>query len=239
MKVLSKEEENAHYRAVLRGGTVGTFLGLVGGTAALLAASKRVPTIKNLTLPMKAFLVTSSGTFVGIIAADHSSRSFEASQHSEHAFLGEREARLRQEELASMSSSDRMWAFIRKEKYKIMTVSWAASMVAAWVMVSRNPTLTKGQKIVQARVYAQGLTLAVMCGTAAMEISDQRKGRGLLDKMKEKQAKTAEKENAGSKKKKERYQGEELWKDMVEAEEERLNARDAQKQKLEQQAQKH
>lgn len=120
-----------------------------------------------------------------------------------------------------------------------MTVSWAASMVAAWVMVSRNPTLTKGQKIVQARVYAQGLTLAVMCGTAAMEISDQRKGRGLLDKMKEKQAKTAEKENAGSKKKKERYQGEELWKDMVEAEEERLNARDAQKQKLEQQAQKH
>ncbi|KLJ05520.1 hypothetical protein EMPG_10994 [Blastomyces silverae] len=226
MKILTKEEEAAHYGAVLRGGTFGTVVGLVGGTAALLAASKRVPTIKNLTLPMKAFLVTSSGTFLGIIAADHSSRSFEASQHHEHVFLGEREARLRKEELASMSATDRMWEFVRKEKYKIMTVSWAASMVAAWAMVSRNPTLTKGQKIVQARVYAQGLTLAVMCGTAAMEISDQRRGRGLLDKMKEKQAQTKQA------KQKERYQGEELWKDMVEAEEERLKVKDAQKRKI-------
>ncbi|KKZ64665.1 hypothetical protein EMCG_09428 [[Emmonsia] crescens] len=238
MKILTKEEESAHYGAVLRGGALGTTAGLVGGTAALLAASKRIPTIKNLTLPMKAFLVTSTGTFLGIIAADHSSRSFEASTHSEHAFLGEREARLRQEELASMSTSDRMWAFIRKEKYKIMTLSWAAGMIASWAMVSRNPALTKGQKIVQARVYAQGLTLAVMCGTAAMEISDQRKGKGLLDKMKEKQAKTAGKEK-GEARQKERYQGEELWKEMVDAEEERLKAKDAKKQKLEQaQAQK-
>lgn len=106
-------------------------------------------------------------------------------------------------------------------------------MIASWAMVSRNPALTKGQKIVQARVYAQGLTLAVMCGTAAMEISDQRKGKGLLDKMKEKQAKTAGKEK-GEARQKERYQGEELWKEMVDAEEERLKVKDAKKQKLEQ-----
>ncbi|ODH33138.1 hypothetical protein ACO22_03330 [Paracoccidioides brasiliensis] len=230
MKLLTKEEEDAHYSAVLRGGTLGTVTGLIGGAAAVLAASKRFPTIQNLTLPMKAFLVTSSGTFVGIIAADHASRSYEASTHSEHQFLGEREARLRQEELASMSATERMWDFIRKEKYKLITVSWVASMVASWMLVSRNPTLTKGQKIVQARVYAQGLTVAVMAGTAAMEISDQRKGRGLLDKMKEKQAKTKEEEEEKKKKRKERYQGEELWKDMVDAEEERMKARDVKKQ---------
>ncbi|PGH17672.1 hypothetical protein AJ79_01034 [Helicocarpus griseus UAMH5409] len=232
MKLLTKEEENAHYNEVLKGGALGTITGLIGGAAGVLAASKRFPTIQNLTLPMKAFLVTSSGTFFGIIAADHSSRNFEMSTHHEHQFLGEREARIRNQELATMSATDRLWEFVRKEKYKIMTASWAASMIGSWVLVSRNPTLTKGQKIVQARVYAQGLTLAVMCGTAAMEISDQRKGRGLMDKMKEKQDKTRlEREGVPEARRKELYKGEELWKDMVDAEEERLKVKDAKKEK--------
>ncbi|KAK2740903.1 hypothetical protein FQN55_008602 [Onygenales sp. PD_40] len=232
MKLLTKEEEAAHYGAVVRGGTLGGVAGLVGGLAGVLAASKRFPTIKNLTLPMKAFLVTSAGTFVGIIAADHSSRSFEAAQHEEHQFLGDREARRRQEELATMSTSDRLFDFVRREKYKLMTGAWAASMIGSWMLVSRNPMLTKGQKIVQARVYAQGLTLAVMVGTAALEISDQRKGKGILDKVKQKQVRTAkadEGSNIVAKQHKESYVGEDLWKDMVDAEEERLKGSDAKK----------
>ncbi|KAK2813438.1 hypothetical protein FQN50_000754 [Emmonsiellopsis sp. PD_5] len=232
MKLLTKQEEEAHYSAVVRGGTIGGAAGLIGGLAGVLAASKRFPTIRNLTLPMKAFLVTSAGTFVGIVAADHSSRSFEAAQHEEHRFLGDREARLRQEEIATMSASDRLFDFVRREKYKLMTGAWAASMIGAWMLVSRNPTLTKGQKIVQARVYAQGLTLAVMVGTAALEISDSRKGKGILDKVKQKQARTAkvdEGSNIVAKPHKERYAGEDLWKDMVDAEEERMKGADAKK----------
>ena len=58
-------------------------------------------------------------------------------------------------------------------------------MVGSFVLVSRNPGLTGQQKLVQARVYAQGLTLGVLCASAAFEISDQRRGRGILDSKKQ------------------------------------------------------
>ncbi|RHZ64281.1 HIG1 domain-containing protein [Aspergillus thermomutatus] len=223
MKILSKEEEQAHYREVLKGGTLGGVVGLIGGLAGVMAASRRYATIRNLTLPMKSFLVTSSGTFFGIIAADHASRSFEASRNVERQWYETREERLRQEELAGMSFIDRVTAFARREKYKIVGATWVASMIGSFAMVSRNPYLTGSQKIVQARVYAQGLTLAVLVASAAFEISDQRRGRGLLDAAKKgKKAAGDEKEAAPTPAAVHDPQSGDLWKDMVAAEEERL-----------------
>ncbi|KAE8352338.1 hypothetical protein BDV28DRAFT_3996 [Aspergillus coremiiformis] len=216
MKLLTKEEEDAHYRAVLKGGTIGGILGLIGGYAGVLAASRRYQTIRNLTLPMKAFLVTSSGTFVGIIAADNSSRTFEAEHNANRVWYQNREQRLREEQLSGMSFSDRALAWARKEKYKIVGATWVASMIGSFALVGRNPYLSGSQKIVQARVYAQGLTLAVLVASAAFEISDQRKVReGLEEKVVVEGEKKAGVEKEGG----------DLWKDMVAAEEHRLKKR--------------
>lgn len=166
---------------------------------------------------MKAFLITSSGTFLGIIAADHASRDFEAQRNQGRVWYENREERLRSAELASLSTKDRLFNWARQEKYKIISATWVASMVGSFVLVGRNPYLSGQQKIVQARVYAQGLTLAVLCASAAFEISDQRKGRGILESARRgreaaKQVKVEEKaENDGD-----------IWKDMVAAEEHRL-----------------
>ncbi|KAF7589508.1 hypothetical protein BBP40_004215 [Aspergillus hancockii] len=220
MKLLTKEEEDAHYGAVLKGGTIGTVLGLIGGYAGVLAASKRYHTIRNLTLPMKAFLVTSSGTFVGIIAADSSSRNFEAERNASRQWYENREQRLREESMQGMSFVDRSLAWARKEKYKIVSATWVASMIGSFVLVGRNPYLSGQQKIVQARVYAQGLTLAVLVASAAFEISDQKKGKGILKAKLEEEGKKAQVQEEPVKKEGE---GEgDLWKDMVAAEEERL-----------------
>ncbi|KAE8163297.1 hypothetical protein BDV40DRAFT_140873 [Aspergillus tamarii] len=226
MKLLTKEEEDAHYRAVLKGGSIGTVLGLIGGYAGVLAASRRYHTIRNLTLPMKAFLVTSSGTFVGIIAADNSSRSFEAERNADQQWYQNREQRLREESLQGMSFMERSLAWARKEKYTIVTATWVASMIGSFVLVGRNPYLSGQQKIVQARVYAQGLTLAVLVASAAFEISDQRKGKGILKKKLEEQeaagkGQVVEEEPVRQRQQQNEGEGD-LWKDMVAAEEERL-----------------
>lgn len=190
-----------------------------------MLAARRYHTIRNLTIPMKAFLVTSSGTFVGIIAADHASRDFEKRQNATRMWYENREDRLHAEELRGLSFTDRAVAFARREKYKIVGATWIASMIGSFVLVGRNPYLSGQQKIVQARVYAQGLTLAVLCASAAFEISDQRKGRGLLDaakKNKKQQLEDAAEPapvHAGNK-----DQGD-LWKDMVAAEEQRLKSK--------------
>ncbi|KAL4915132.1 hypothetical protein BDW62DRAFT_133164 [Aspergillus aurantiobrunneus] len=192
MKLLTKEEEDAHYREVVKGGSFGTVLGLVGGYAGVMLASRRYATIRNLTIPMKAFLVTSSGTFVGIIAADRSSRAFEVAQNQNRQWYENRGERLRAQELAGMSFTDRALAWARQERYSIVAGTWVASMVGSFVLVGRNPYLSGQQKLVQARVYAQGLTLAVLVASAAFEISERRREEG------------------------------DLWKEMVAAEEDRM-----------------
>lgn len=174
MKLLSKEEEAAHYRATLAGGAVGGFGGLGLGLAGVLLAQRRYPAFNQLTLPLKAFLVTSAGTFGGIIAADHASRKFEFSRNKQDQYYEERQRAERQAETAGMTFTERAMDFGRRERYKIVGGSWLLSMVGAFALVGRNPYLSGQQKLVQARVYAQGLTLAVLVASAAFEISEQR-----------------------------------------------------------------
>ncbi|KAJ5135542.1 uncharacterized protein N7515_004820 [Penicillium bovifimosum] len=222
MKLLTKEEEDAHYRNVVKGGTVGGILGLAGGVAGVLLAARRYHTIRDLTLPMKSFLVTSAGTFTGIIAADHASRAYENERNAAYQWYENREERLRAEEMRGLTFVDRAAAFARREKYKIISATWVASMVGSFVLVGRIPGLTGQQKLVQARVYAQGLTLGVLCASAAFEISDQRKGRGILDS--KKKADEAKKAAVEEQTHADRDQGD-LWKDMVASEEQRLSSK--------------
>lgn len=80
MKILTKDEEAAHYKYVspihkeplaplisqsetLKGGLAGGIAGLAVGLAGVWGATRRYPAFRSLTLPLKAFLVTSSGTF--------------------------------------------------------------------------------------------------------------------------------------------------------------------------------
>lgn len=57
-----------------------------------------------------------------------------------------------------------------------MLSSWAVSIVVAFAIVSKNRYLSGQQKLVQARVYAQGLTMAVVVASLALETHDRTKG---------------------------------------------------------------
>lgn len=179
---------------------------------------------------MKSFLVTSSGTFAGIISADNASRNFESQRNAERQWYENREQYIREQELQGMSFVDRAVALARREKYKIVGATWVASMIGSFALVGRNPYLSGQQKLVQARVYAQGLTLAVLVASAGFEISDQKKGKGMLDSSGKvraaagaapsgkKDAASAGGAGGGTPSE----EGGDLWKDMVAAEEQRL-----------------
>lgn len=57
-------------------------------------------------------------------------------------------------------------------------------MGTAFGLVGRNPYLSGAQKLVQARVYAQGLTLAIVVASLALEAKDQNKGEGRWETVK-------------------------------------------------------
>lgn len=198
----------------------------------MVAATRRYPAFNQLTLPLKAFLITSAGTFSGIIAADHASRGYEASQNPADQAYASRKEEKRHAEISGMTWTQRAMAWGREERYKIVGASWVASMIAAFAIVGRHPTLTGPQKLVQARVYAQGLTLAVLIASAGFELQDAKDDKGryetveyIDDKDHKKHTRQVEREQKSD--------GDNLWKDMVKQEEERLRERDEAIKKME------
>jgi len=92
-------------------------------------------------------------------------------------------------------------------------------------MVGRDQYLTRRQKIVQARVYAQGLTIAVAVVLLALEKKQGERGRGEtikdFDPSDPTHTRTIEKRIHH-----ERYKGEDQWRDMVVNYENRINKRE-------------
>lgn len=234
MKILTREQEQAHYREALKGGTVGGISGLALGTVGVLAASRRYAFFRGLTLPLRAFLITSAGTFGGIVTADHYSRAYEKAVNPIDREYQERQRLQSEQAAAGKTFTERAMDFGKRERYKIVGASWLASMVMAFSLVNRNPYLTGQQKLVQARVYAQFLTLGVLIASAAFEISDRQNQTGRYETVK-----YIDPNDPEHKRMLERQQeipaadpGDELWKDMVKAEEQRLKEREEDESRL-------
>ncbi|KAI1282941.1 hypothetical protein F5Y07DRAFT_351366 [Xylaria sp. FL0933] len=225
MKVVSKEEEQAHYNTVLKGGFIGGTLGLGVGLLGIVAGMRRYPAVRSLTLPFRAFLVTSVGTFGAIVNAERHSNAFHRANNPMNFYKDQasRDYEVLKEQESSWQRF-RQWG--ENNRYSIVFGSWVAAMGIALGMVSRNRYLSTSQKLVQARVYAQGLTLAVLVASAAFETRDARQGKGrwetimVLDPNDPEHKKLIEKRIH-----KEEYEGQDLWRDMVAAEERRLAER--------------
>ena len=150
-----------------------------------------------------------------IISADRYSRGYEASRHPDEGFKDEAE-RQSAEARARMSSYEKAMDWGKKNRYSIVGASWVASMAIALGIVGRSPYLSTQQKLVQARVYAQGLTVAVLIATAAFEIGDRNneEGRYEIRKILDPNDPT-HKHVIEQRIHKEEYAGEDQWKGML------------------------
>jgi hypothetical protein len=109
------------------------------------------------------------------------------------------------------------WQRVRRtaseNRYPIVVASWAAGMAVSLSVVARNRYLTTAQKLVQARLYAQGLTLAVLVATAGFEVADAKRGGGRYETVVVIDPDDPEHRRLVEKKvKQESYSGEDLWK---------------------------
>jgi len=212
------------FSATVKGGSLGGAIGLGIGSLAVWGASKRFPTFSGLTIPFRAFLLISSGTFAAIIAADRASRGFEATRHD--TTYEDNAARLQGQLEAQKSATERMKDWGREHRYPIVFGSWVASMGIALGLVGRSPYLTGQQKLVQARVYAQGLTVAVLLASFALEANDAGKGKGRWETVKVLDPNDPTHKHMIEKRiHHERYQGEDQWMDMVATEERKMKER--------------
>lgn len=223
MRIMTPEIEEAHSVAVRDAGLKYGAVGLALGLAGVSLAHRRYPTFRGMTLPFKAFLVSSSATAFGIIAADHASINFEHSQNEKIASFSEATARARAEALANETTYDSMMRWGKENRYKMVAGTWVAGMGTAWHFINKDKLMTTSQKVVQARVYAQALALAALVATAVFEMNDVKNGEGRWETIKVLDPNDPEHKRMIEKQvQKEMYTGQDLWKDMVAAEERRL-----------------
>ncbi|KAG7807806.1 hypothetical protein KL921_004101 [Ogataea angusta] len=74
---------------------------------------------------------------------------------------------------AKLSPTEKVVESLSNNKYKIITGLWAASMVGSWMYVNRDPLLTRTQKFVQARMYAQFITVALLLGSIGLSVYEE------------------------------------------------------------------
>lgn len=99
-------------------------------------------------------------------------------------------------------------------------------MAIALGLVGRSPYLSAQQKLVQARVYAQTLTLAVLVASFALESGDMRAGKGRWETVKVLDPEDPEHKRMIEKRiHHEAYQGEDQWMDMLESQEKKMKAK--------------
>lgn len=191
----------------------------------MLLASRRSHIVRHLSLPFRVFLVTASTTFAAVVTADRYSRSFEKARHADSDYRNVSERNMA-ELTPTQPLTQRMKTWVSENRYPIVFSSWGLSMVAAMAIVGRNRYASTQQKLVQARVYAQGLTLAVLVASFALEGNDLRAGKGRWEKV------TVVDENDPQGKRtvekmvhREAYEGEDQWMDMIEAQERKMRER--------------
>ncbi|CAH0054573.1 unnamed protein product [Clonostachys solani] len=220
MKILTKEQEEAHYAAVMKGGLIGGSVGLGLGLCGVLLASRRFIAFRGLTLPFRTFLVQSAGTFGAVVNADRSSSEFHKNQNPMYSYKSQTQLLSEQAAGGEQPFLKNLAEYGREKRYSIVFASWLVSMGVAFALVNRCP-MNAANKVVQARMYAQGLTLIVLVVTAALEMNDVKKGNGLWQTVT-----VVDPNNPGhlveKKVHREQYEGQDLWKDMVATEERRL-----------------
>jgi len=235
MKVLTKEEEQAHYNATVKGGTIGGIVGTAVGAVGVMAATRRYASFRALTVPFRAFLVASTGTFIAVIAADRASAAYdiEHTPEKKRQVEREREREALLESNKTVFQRSKEWA--QENRYPLLFGFWIASMAGSWTMVNRNRYLSGSQKLVQARMYAQGATLAALLTSFAIEGNDAAKGKGRWETIQVLDPNDPEHKHLIEKRiHHERYAGEDQWREMVEAEEERIKEREAKAKRHEQ-----
>ncbi|RHZ61361.1 hypothetical protein Glove_348g46 [Diversispora epigaea] len=189
MKVLTKQEEDEHYQATIRGGVKGGTIGLGVTIGLALVANRYSRFFQGLTLPVKAFLVSSGTTAATIILAEQAGLKYERKKY------GHYEPPKHHDPQRSYTKAAK--DFISDNRYSILCGSWVLSMAGSIAYTSKNKYLTLSQKVVQARMISQALTIVMILASAGVSMTDKREA----------------KLPAGS----------DQWKEMVAAEEKKMN----------------
>lgn len=173
MKILDDEERNAHWNEVLYQGLKGTVVGV--GLSALLVAgvrSKYPASYRGFSASVKAGMWAMPTITMAAFYADDGSAKFDEQMHRGR-YLQEEEQE-RREKWNKLLVGEKTFTVVNDNKYRIILAAWAGSLWGSWTLVNRDRYMTTAQKAVQARVYAQAITVVLLLGTLLLNMHERK-----------------------------------------------------------------
>ncbi|EER31033.1 conserved hypothetical protein [Candida tropicalis MYA-3404] len=172
MKILSKEEKDAHISHILAEGTKGLVYGGILSVGIFQYLKHKQPArFATFNPSIKAAIIAMPTISVAAFYADQGSVEFDRKMHqsdyTESKYLEE------YREWNKLSLSDKCFTVLNDHKYKIIIGAWAGSLYGSWVLVNRDKIMTTAQKAVQARMYAQGITIILLLGTILLAMKEE------------------------------------------------------------------
>ncbi|KAG2183261.1 hypothetical protein INT43_006265 [Umbelopsis isabellina] len=166
---LSKEQQEKLSHVSFMGGVKGAAFGLGLGLISTVVAQKRSPNFQALTTPVKSIMAGSATVAGYLFGSERGARKYE---NAEYGYLDEEELRrlAHEEGGQSVSAKDGIIHYLNANRWSIIAGSWAVSMVGALTYSFSNRYLSTQQKIVQARMYAQAVTIAVLMASAGLSV---------------------------------------------------------------------
>ncbi|OJA16436.1 hypothetical protein AZE42_03806 [Rhizopogon vesiculosus] len=174
MKIVSQEEIDGHANATIRGAAEGVFFSAAVAIPASLILNRRWAYYRSLPLSLKVL-----GTVLVVapclsIQAERRGLEFDRA-HWTGAGRMELDREVAEEEARwkSLSTKDKIADWGSRHQYSIILGSWVLSMAVAGGIVARDRHQTIPQKVVQVRMWAQGLTIGVLIAAGVLTHSQR------------------------------------------------------------------
>lgn len=172
MKIVTKEEREAHATHVAIEGAKGLFYGAIGSVGIYYYLKKRhTVRFNSFNTSIKTCILTIPTVGAAALWADEGSIEFDRKMYSS----GYAEARVLEEyrEWNNLAMSDKIFTTLNNHKYKIILGAWAGSLYGSWVLVNRDKIMSTAQKAVQARMYAQAISIILLLGTILLAMKEE------------------------------------------------------------------
>ncbi|KZT72478.1 hypothetical protein DAEQUDRAFT_743555 [Daedalea quercina L-15889] len=170
MKFATEEELAGHHRATVRGAIEGTVAGLAISVPGSYYLHRSWPAYRALPIQLKAMFCIFVTAPLYAVQAERRGVQFDESTWTGAGKRElEREEAQKEKRWEALGREEKLKDWAIRNQYKIILGSWAASMAIAGGIVWRDkyvlyptPHQTPTQKIVQVRMWAQGLTIGVL-----------------------------------------------------------------------------
>ncbi|KAK9720812.1 Replication factor C, subunit RFC4 [Basidiobolus ranarum] len=180
----SQQQLSGYQDSAVKGAVVGGLAGLAIGGLGLLVGPRFAPKLQTLSVPLKTYWVGSAVAAGAVINGERAYQAYDADVR--RGAISNNGTVIPQEDSESTTS---MSEFVAEHRYGIIGATWVAGMVVSGFYLSRQKYMTFSQKLVQARMYAQAITIIALTATAGISmVNKDETPRRIPDAYREKKA---------------------------------------------------